>query len=205
MTRAALLLRQGQFEACRDFLVRSANDPAGAFQGTEFRREARSARAWCAAPWRGWFPRQPLRHTVEFEVLNFQLGDSGGGGGGGGAGPPPGHWIAGEAPALQVLTVMPPVSPPPVRPDWTPRPATPQKLEVSGSEPSPARTDGDGGSGLGPLGATSANLIFSAAYSRADGRDSPPAPSAPPLQDIPLAYLARVAVLAAERGAAGEA
>ena len=62
-------LKRSLFDNCHSFLLRSAQDPAGAFQGAEFRKEGGSVLAGLAAPWRGWFPRRPLRYTVDFEVL----------------------------------------------------------------------------------------------------------------------------------------
>ena len=64
--------KQGQLEKCKQFLVKSANDSGGAFRSAEFRKRD-SAWAWTAAPWRGWFPRQPLYSTAEIEVLDLRM------------------------------------------------------------------------------------------------------------------------------------
>jgi hypothetical protein len=61
--------RQEAIVNCEHFLTRSANDPSGAFQGSDFRK-IHSFKSSCMAPWNGWFPRKPFLFVVMFEVVH---------------------------------------------------------------------------------------------------------------------------------------
>eukprot|EP00291_Cryptomonas_curvata_P014532 CAMPEP_0172155304 /NCGR_PEP_ID=MMETSP1050-20130122/2548_1 /TAXON_ID=233186 /ORGANISM="Cryptomonas curvata, Strain CCAP979/52" /LENGTH=798 /DNA_ID=CAMNT_0012824181 /DNA_START=417 /DNA_END=2813 /DNA_ORIENTATION=+ len=54
---------------CENFLSRSANDPSGAFQTSEFGK-LDTLKSSLMAPWNGWFPRKPFLFVVMFEVMS---------------------------------------------------------------------------------------------------------------------------------------
>ncbi len=64
--------RQEAIANCENFLSRSANDPSGSFQGSEFGKTD-SLKSSCIAPWSGWFPKKPFMFVVMFEVVRVSF------------------------------------------------------------------------------------------------------------------------------------